>query len=178
MRWVLRLIGMDDEARSRSTDLMEISRPASVAAITDLGLTLSEAKRLLRSVQQAVVAGQTDEHGRLRPDCQSCNGVCRVKDWRSRRIATLFGEAVVRLPRFLCGVCRRITTSTTSRTTGRAWNAGPAPMTASAFQPSGETDRAISAFVFSIGGAGRHSAALDRDLRPARCHRSLALQSP
>src|ERR1700750_1378649 len=107
MRWVLRLIGTGDEARSRSTDLMEISRPASVAAVTDLGLTLSEAKRLLRSVQQAVVAGQTDEHGQLRPDCQSCNAVWRVKDWRSRRIATLFGEAVVRLPRFLCGVCRR-----------------------------------------------------------------------
>jgi hypothetical protein len=28
-----------------------------------------------------------------------------VKDWRPRRIATLFGEVRVRLPRFLCAGC-------------------------------------------------------------------------
>jgi hypothetical protein len=87
---------------------MEIRRPAGVGALADLGLTLSEAKQLLTSVQQAMVAGQTDEHGRLRPECRSCSGSCHVKDWRSRRVATLFGEVVVRLPRFLCAACDRI----------------------------------------------------------------------
>jgi hypothetical protein len=31
-----------------------------------------------------------------------------VKDWRSRRVATLFGEVVLRLPLFICAVCKRI----------------------------------------------------------------------
>jgi hypothetical protein len=38
----------------------------------------------------------------LRPPCRACNGMCHVKDWRLHRIATLFGEVTVRLPRFLC----------------------------------------------------------------------------
>ena len=111
MRWVLRLIGTSDELRSRSADLMEICRPEGVGALADLGLTLSAAKQLLRNVQQAVVAGQTDKQARLRPDCRTCGGRCQVKDWRSRHVATLFGEVVVRLPRFLCAACNHITTS-------------------------------------------------------------------
>jgi hypothetical protein len=110
MRWVLRLIAISDASRRESADLMEIYRPAGVGTIADLGLTLSDAKQLLRRVQQAVVAAQTDEHGRHRPDCLACRGGCQVKDWRSRRVATLFGEVVVRLPRFICAVCNHIAT--------------------------------------------------------------------
>jgi hypothetical protein len=33
-----------------------------------------------------------------------------VKDWRPHRIATLFGEVTVRLPRFLCAACNRTET--------------------------------------------------------------------
>ena len=29
-----------------------------------------------------------------------------MKDWRAHRIATLFGEVTVRLPRFLCTACQ------------------------------------------------------------------------
>jgi hypothetical protein len=110
MRWMLRLIATGDAIRSESVDLMEIHRPAGIGTIADLGLTLAEAKQLLRCVQQAVVAAQTEEHGRLRPDRLSCRGGCQVKDRRSRRVATLFGEIVVRIPRFTCVVCKRIVT--------------------------------------------------------------------
>jgi hypothetical protein len=78
--------------------------------VADLGLTLVEAMRLLTCVRQAVVAAQTEEHGRHRPDCLSCRGGCQVKDRRSRHVATLFGEAVARIPRFTCAVCKRIVT--------------------------------------------------------------------
>jgi hypothetical protein len=111
MRWVLRLMATGDAIRPESADLIEIYRPAGIATIADLGLTLTEAKQLLRCVQQAVVAAQTEVHGRHRPDCLSCRGGCQVKDWRSRRVATLFGEVVLRLPRFTCAVCKRIVTS-------------------------------------------------------------------
>src|SRR5271170_7421472 len=101
MRWVVQLVETGGDAQSWSADLMEICRPEGLGEIADLGLTLAEAKRLLTSVQRAVVAGQADHHGRLRPDCRTCRARCHVKDWRPHRVATLFGEVMVRLPRFL-----------------------------------------------------------------------------
>ena len=107
MRWVLRLIATDDDNRCLGTDLVEICRPEGLGDITNLGLTLPEAKQLLASVQRAVVSGQVDRHGLLRPCCRCCAGKCHLKDWRGHCIATLFGEVTVRLPRFLCIACNR-----------------------------------------------------------------------
>ena len=100
MRWVLRLIATGDDDRCLSTDLIEICRPEGLGDIANLGLTLPEAKQLLASVQRAIVAGQVDRHGQLRPCCRSCGGKCHLKDWRGHCIATLFGEVTVRLPGF------------------------------------------------------------------------------
>ena len=110
MEWVLRLVGTGVDGQSRSFNVMEISRPDGVGDIANLGLTLAEGKLLLAGVQQGVVAAQADSHATLRPDCRSCGGRCHVKDWRPRRIATLFGEARVQLPRFLCAGCGRTET--------------------------------------------------------------------
>jgi hypothetical protein len=107
MRWVLRLIATGDDARCPSTDLVEICRPEDLGDVANLGLTLPEAKQLLASVQRAVVSGQVDSHGQLRPCCRFCSGRCHLKDWREHCVATLFGEATVRLPRFLCIACNR-----------------------------------------------------------------------
>ena len=96
---MLRLSTTGDDARCLSTDLIEICRP------------LAEAKQLLASVQRAVVSGQADSHGLQRPRCPACSGKCHLKDWRGHRIATLFGEVTVRLPRFRCTACNRIETS-------------------------------------------------------------------
>ena len=89
MRWVLRLIATGDDARCLSTDLVEIYRPGGLGDIANLGLTLPEAKQLLVSVQRAIVAGQVDSHGQLRPCCRSCGAKCHLKDWRGHCIATL-----------------------------------------------------------------------------------------
>jgi hypothetical protein len=70
-----------------------------------LGLTLAEAKRLMAGLQQQIVAAQARSHAVRRPDCRSCGGVCRVKDYRTRAVATLFGRVMVRLPRFCCARC-------------------------------------------------------------------------
>ena len=110
MRWVLRLVETGADAPSRNADLMEICRPEGLGEIAHLGLTLAEAKQLLTSIQRAVVASQADHHGRFRPDCRSCSARCHVKDWRPHRVATLFGEVMVRLPRFLCAACNRTET--------------------------------------------------------------------
>jgi hypothetical protein len=105
MEWTLRLIETGIDGRSRGFDVMALSRPDGLGDIANLGLTLVEAKQLLVHVQQEVVAAQTRHQAMFRPDCQSCSGRCHVKDWRPHRIATLFGEVRVKLPRFVCAGC-------------------------------------------------------------------------
>jgi hypothetical protein len=105
MDWMLRLVGIGTDGPFRSFDVMAISRPDGLGDIANLGMSLAEAKRLLAAVQQQVVAAQVDTHAMFRPDCRSCGGTCHVKDWQPHRIATLFGEVRLKLPRFLCSVC-------------------------------------------------------------------------
>jgi len=107
MALVLRLVETCTDSKTRSVDVLEISRPGDLRDIANLGLTLPEAKQLLARVQHEVVAVQARDHAALRPDCASCGGRCQVKDWRSRRIATSFGGIAVRLPRFRCPGCGR-----------------------------------------------------------------------
>jgi hypothetical protein len=102
MEWTLRLVGTEIDGQSRSCEVMAISRRDGLGDIAALGLTLAEAKLLLVQVQQEVVAAQARQHTRFRPDCQSCSGRCHVKGWRPHRIATLFGEVRVKLPRLTC----------------------------------------------------------------------------
>jgi hypothetical protein len=102
MEWTLRLVGMGIDGQSRSFEVMAISRPDGLGDIANLGLTLAESKLLLAQVQQQLVAEQANTHATFRPDCRSCGGTCHVKDWRPHRIATLFGEVRVKLPRLAC----------------------------------------------------------------------------
>jgi hypothetical protein len=105
MEWIVRLVGTGIDGQSRSFDVMAIGRPDGLGDIANLGLTLTEAKQLLGQVQQQIVGAQADTHAMFRPDCRSCGRTCHVKDWQPHRIATLFGEVRLRLPRFLCAGC-------------------------------------------------------------------------
>ncbi|KAA5608105.1 hypothetical protein [Rhodovastum atsumiense] len=96
--------GSDDQG----TKVMEIAKPADLRDIANLGLNLAEAKELLAAIQREVVAAQAREHAVRRPTCRSCGGACHIKDYRQHRIATLFGQVTVRLPRFRCGGCGEI----------------------------------------------------------------------
>lgn len=105
MEWTLRLVGTGSGGQARSFDVMPISRPDGLGDIANLGLTLAEAKLLLAQVQQQVVGAQAHHHAMFRPDCQSCGERYHAKGWRSHRIATLFGEVRVKLPRLACAGC-------------------------------------------------------------------------
>ena len=105
MEWTLRLVGTGMDGQSRSFDVMPISRPDGLNEIANLGLSLAEAKLLLAQVQQQVVAAQAHHHAMFRPHCQSCGERCHAKGWRPHRIATLFGEVRVKLPRMACAGC-------------------------------------------------------------------------
>ncbi len=105
MAWMLRLMEIGVEGEGPCTDILEINRPDDLVDIANLGLTLSEAKRLLAGVQRAVVAVQARSHAVRRPECPHCDGICRVKDYRDHVVSTLFGEVTLRLPRFRCAAC-------------------------------------------------------------------------
>ena len=73
--------------------------------IADLGLTLAQGKQLVAVVQQQIVTAQSRDHAARRPDCRTCTIPCQVKDYRPHQIATVFGQVVLRLPRFRCAGC-------------------------------------------------------------------------
>src|SRR4051812_15922346 len=97
MGLALQLVETRADGRTRSVELMELSRPGDLSDIANLRLTLPEAKRLLARVQQAVAAAQARDHAALRPQCASCGGRCHVKDWGSRQVAAPVGEVTGRL---------------------------------------------------------------------------------
>jgi len=103
--WMLRLVKIGVEGEGPCTDILEIRRPDDLVDIANLGLTLSEAKRLLAGVQREIVAAQARSHAVRRPECPHCDGVCCVKDYRDHVVSTLFGEVTLRLPRFRCAAC-------------------------------------------------------------------------
>jgi hypothetical protein len=101
MAWVLRLVEPGIDRPSRVIDGRDIRPRGDLGDIANLGLMLSEAKQILARLQQALVAIQADDHA----VCSSCGQACHVKDWRLHRMATLFGTAAIRLPRFRYASC-------------------------------------------------------------------------
>jgi hypothetical protein len=95
MGWVLRLVERGVEGSPGSVDVLEIDCPGDLRNLADLGLKLAQDKQLLNQVQQAAVAAQSRDHAAQRPACWACGAACRIKDYRPRRMATLFGTVTV-----------------------------------------------------------------------------------
>src|SRR3954469_9563050 len=103
MGWVLRLVETGIDGSSRSVDVLAIDCPGDLGDIAALGLTLAQGKQLVALVQQEIVTSR--DHAVRRPLCRSCGTACQLKDYRPHQIATLFGQVVLRLPRFRCAGC-------------------------------------------------------------------------
>ena len=95
MAWMLRLVKIGVEGEGPCTDIMEVHRPDDLSDIADLGLSLSEAKRLLARVQQVIVAGQVRDHSVQRPECLHCG---RAWAWFKSGSHVELGEAGLTLP--------------------------------------------------------------------------------
>jgi hypothetical protein len=103
--WIVRLVSTGADGEEHSTDVLRFARPEDLTDLASLGLTLAEGKKLLAGLQQEIVAAQARVHAMRRPECRGCGEACQVKDYRQHRIATLFGQVAVRLPRFRCAGC-------------------------------------------------------------------------
>lgn len=105
MGWALRVVETGIDGSSRSVDRLEIVRPGDLGDLAAVGSTLADDRQLLTQVQQAVVGAQSWNHAARRPVCRTCTTLCQVKDYRPHRIATVFGQVMLRLPRFRCAGC-------------------------------------------------------------------------
>jgi hypothetical protein len=77
-----------------------------------LGLTVAEGKMTLAGLQRHLVQAQANEHCQSRRRCRHCGAQRPLKDFRHRRLTSLYGVVEVRSPRFgpcRCGVASRRT---------------------------------------------------------------------
>jgi hypothetical protein len=71
----------------------------------DIGISLEEAKTILRSIQWQYVAAQAAEITDKARRREMCGGRLQIKDWSRRRIHTLFGRVHVQAPRLMSCRC-------------------------------------------------------------------------
>ena len=72
-----------------------------------LGLTLKEAKQLLKSIQQRLLQRQIDAFLAVSTTCPDCGTLRKVKGYQSRSFRTLFGTCKLASPRLVHCRCRR-----------------------------------------------------------------------
>ena len=106
MRWTVRLEARTDTGEVETTELVTIGRPVVGGMLAELGLALSEAKAVLAKLQASMVQSQVAEYAACRRVCPQCRVPQPLKDWRSRRLQTLFGTVEVEAPRFRVCRCR------------------------------------------------------------------------
>jgi hypothetical protein len=112
MKWrvMVELAGVEGPAQ-----LYEVSAGGSTTALgaaETLGLSIAEGKLTLAGLQRHLVQAQAEEHCRSRRRCDHCRAQRPLKDFRRRRLRSLFGVVEVHAPRFgpcRCGVASRRT---------------------------------------------------------------------
>ena len=119
-QWTLRLEIRTGAGEVQSRELAPLSRPARVASAQEIGLTLAEAKGLLTSRQQGVVEWQVAQHAAACRPCTHGQKPRPLKDYRLRRLQTLFGTVEFQVPRFKGCPCQPPPSGT-----ARAATAGP-----------------------------------------------------
>ena len=72
----------------------------------DLGLSINDGKKIMVTLQTAVVTQEAEAYALFRRVCPDCHNFRPVKDYTARRIRTVFGTVEVRNPRWmLCRDC-------------------------------------------------------------------------
>lgn len=103
------------------------ARQADDASRSTVGLSLAEGKATLAALQHRLVQMQAAVHCERRRRCPRCGSLRPIKDRRSRRLVTLFGEVCVNALRFApcrCGVASRRSIQSTCRVHARPVHAG------------------------------------------------------
>src|SRR5271154_2633686 len=105
MKIILRAQLVTDWGDVTEVDVAEFHRPAAALNADTLGLSLNDGKALLQKLQQTIAGAQTAELCELHRVCQCCHRRNPVKDYRLRRIDTVFGTVCLRSPRIISCPC-------------------------------------------------------------------------
>jgi hypothetical protein len=105
MKIVVRVELITDWGDAETIEVDAIDRPSQSLEPECVGLSLVDGKRLLQSLQQAVIWAQADEICKLRRVCQGCHRWTEFKDYRQRKIDTVFGTVSFRSPRIISCDC-------------------------------------------------------------------------
>jgi hypothetical protein len=105
MKIILRAQLVTDWGEVTEVDVAEFSRPARALSADSLGLSLTDGKALLQQLQKMVARTQADELCELHRVCQRCHRWNPIKDYRLRKIDTVFGTISLRSPRIISCPC-------------------------------------------------------------------------
>jgi hypothetical protein len=106
----LQLVMYDDGQNTTVTDVVTLKKPCQ--RVEHLGLTLKEAKQLLKTLQHRLLQRQVDAFLAASATCPDCRTPRKVKGYHSRSFRTLFGTfKLTSLRLFHCRYTRRKTTS-------------------------------------------------------------------
>lgn len=89
MQLTLQIVITDESGVCRTEELMTLQRSGD--ALNDIGLSVSESKRLLNTVQQSMVQQQAAEYTRQHIQCPHCLAARRIKGQQKIQYRTLFG---------------------------------------------------------------------------------------
>jgi hypothetical protein len=111
MKLKVQLVVCDDEGHEETfTDAVIVEKACQ--HIEHLGLTLTEAKQILTTLQQHLVAQQTAAFVAAHAQCDHCGKALGIKGYHTRTFHTLFGTVTLTSPRlYHCRCYRRKTTT-------------------------------------------------------------------
>ena len=105
MKIVVRVELITDWGEEHRVEVGRIDRPSQTLEPEAVGLTLEDGKRLLHSLQQSVIRAQAEEIHELSRICRGCHRRTPIKDYRHRKIDTVFGTVSFRSPRIITCEC-------------------------------------------------------------------------
>jgi hypothetical protein len=85
--------------KSGTRQVLVVGRSIDDLQAGDIGLSLDEAKTLVRAIQDEFVSAQAAEIVDARRQCPNCGKKLNIKDWKLRRIHTAFGRVYLPSPR-------------------------------------------------------------------------------
>src|SRR5471032_3203069 len=105
MKIVVRVELITDRDEVNTIELGRIDRPSQTLDAESVGLSMAEGKQLLHNLQQAVIPAQADEVCCLRRISRRCHRWTALKDYRQRKVDTVFGTVSFRSPRIVSCAC-------------------------------------------------------------------------
>jgi hypothetical protein len=111
MKLKVQLVVCDDEGHEETfTDVVILEKDCE--RLEHLGLTLIDAKQILKSLQQHLVAQQATTFVATRSQCADCGAPLQSKGQYTRTFRTLFGTITLTSPRLYHCRCQRRKTTT------------------------------------------------------------------